>query len=164
MTFTPAPIRRVVTGHDAHGRAVVVSDEHVPPHRRPDDHMVSSHIWLSEHTPADLHQRDDGRERISGTAPPAGGSRLGVLDIAPNGTLHPPHRTDTVDYIICLFGEVELALDDSRVTLRAGDFLIQCGTNHAWVNRGSVPARLAFVLIDAEPKRGGSLGGRDLAR
>ena len=164
MVFTPAPIRRVVTGHDENGRAIVISDAAVPPHRRPDDKMVSTHIWMNETTPADLGQREDLRDRLSGTVPPAGGCRVGVLDIAPDSARHSPHRTDTVDYIICLFGEVDLELDDSRVTLRAGDFLVQRGTNHAWVNRGSVPARLVFVLVDAGPKRDGSLGGRDLAR
>jgi quercetin dioxygenase-like cupin family protein len=114
--------------------------------------------------PAALGQSDDLRDRISGTAPPAGGSRIGVLDIAPGNSKHPPHRTDTVDYVICLFGEVDLDLDDSRVTLRAGDILVQCGTNHAWVNRGDQPARLVFVLLDAVPKREGSLGATGQAR
>ena len=163
MTFSPAPIRRVVTGHDESGRAVVLSDEQVPELRRPDASLVSSHIWMSERAPADLRQADDLRGRIDGTVPPPAGNRIGVLDIAPNNTRHPPHRTDTVDYVICLFGEVDLELDDSSVRLRPGDILVQCGTNHAWVNRGAIPARIVFVLIDAEPKRDGSMGGRDLA-
>ena len=119
---------------------------------------------MCERAPADLGQAGDLRERIAGTVPPPTGSRIGVLDIAPNNARHPPHRTDTVDYVICLFGEVTLELDESHVVLRPGDILIQCGTNHAWVNRGAVPARLVFVLIDAEPKREGSVAAGDLAR
>ena len=61
------------------------------------------------------------------------------------------HRTETIDYVIVIYGEVEMDLDDSTVKLRAGDVLVQRGTNHAWVNRGSEPARIAFVLIDAQP-------------
>ena len=126
--------------------------------------MASSHIWLTDVTPANLNAADDGKQKITGTVPPDGGTRFGILDIALGNTRHPPHRTDTIDYIICLSGEVDLELDGSRVTLRAGNILVQRGTNHAWVNRGSIPARLAFVLIDGAPKRDGSLGRADLAR
>lgn len=164
MTFTPVPIRRVVTGHDENGRAVVLSDDHVPELRRPDANLVSSHIWMSDRTPADIRQADDLLEKITGTVPPPGGNRIGILDIAPKNTRFPPHRTDTVDYVICLFGEVDLELDESSVRLRQGDILVQRGTSHAWVNRGTVPARLVFVMTDAEPKRSGSMGGHDLAR
>jgi quercetin dioxygenase-like cupin family protein len=126
--------------------------------------MVSSHIWMTDRAPANLNQDGDLQAKLAGTVPPAGGSRIGVLDIAPGNARHPPHRTDTVDYVICLFGEIDLELDDTRVTLRSGDILVQCGTNHAWVNRGREPARLVFVLLDAEPKRDGSLGANALAR
>jgi quercetin dioxygenase-like cupin family protein len=164
MAFEPKSVRRIVTGHDRDGRAVVIADGPVSPLRRPDPSMVSSHIWMTASTPADLNQDDDLKDRISGTAPPVGGSRIGVLDIAPGNSKHPPHRTDTVDYVICLFGEVDLDLGESRVTLRAGDVLVQCGTSHAWVNRGDQPARLVFVLLDAVPKREGSLGAAAQAR
>jgi uncharacterized cupin superfamily protein len=59
------------------------------------------------------------------------------------------HRTRTVDYAIVMEGEIDMLLDDSEIHLRAGDVLIQQGTNHAWVNRGTKPCRIAFVLIDA---------------
>lgn len=164
MTVPLQPLRRIVTGHDAQGRAVVVSDTTVSALRRPDAAMVSSHIWLTDRAPAAIEETDDGVGRISGTAPPEQGTRFGILDIQPGNTQHPPHRTDTIDYIICLAGEVDLELDASRVTLKAGDILVQRGTNHAWVNRGTAPARLAFVLVDGAPKRGGSFGKTDLAR
>lgn len=164
MTGSLPPIRRIVTGHDEQGRAVVTSDETIVPLRRPDAGMVSSHIWLTDRAPADIETADDGKGKISGTVPPDQGTRFGILDIAPGNTQNSPHRTDTVDYIICLAGEVDLELDASRVTMKAGDILVQRATNHAWVNRGAAPARLAFVLIDGAPKRGGSLGKTDLAR
>jgi uncharacterized cupin superfamily protein len=63
------------------------------------------------------------------------------------------HRTRTLDYAIVLKGEIDLLLDDSEVHLRAGDVIVQQGTNHAWLNRGSRTCRVAFVLIDAaEPQ------------
>jgi quercetin dioxygenase-like cupin family protein len=56
-----------------------------------------------------------------------------------------------VDYAIVLSGEIYALMDEGEVLLRAGDVLVQRGTHHAWSNRTDEPARLAFVLIDAEP-------------
>ena len=61
------------------------------------------------------------------------------------------HRTESIDYVICLAGEIDMDMDRSSVTLRAGDVMVQRGTNHSWVNRSSAPARVAFVLLDAQP-------------
>jgi quercetin dioxygenase-like cupin family protein len=64
------------------------------------------------------------------------------------------HRTDSIDYVICLQGEVEMQLDDGATAkMAAGDVMVQRGTHHAWVNRGRTACRLAVVLIDATPKR-----------
>ena len=73
-----------------------------------------------------------------------------VIDFPP-GNEPRMHRTETIDYVIVIAGEIDMDLDGSTVHLRAGDVMVQRGTNHAWVNRGSAPARLAFVLIDAKP-------------
>jgi len=64
------------------------------------------------------------------------------------------HRTDTVDYGICLEGEMTMVLDDSEVVMHKGDVCIQRGTNHAWANRSDKPCIMAFILIDGEGKRG----------
>ena len=61
------------------------------------------------------------------------------------------HRTETIDYVIVLSGEVEMEMDNSTIKLKAGDVLVQRGTNHAWINRGTAPARVAFILVDAKP-------------
>jgi len=61
------------------------------------------------------------------------------------------HRTETIDYVIVMQGELDMDMDDSTVKLKAGDVMVQRGTNHAWVNRGKEVARAAFVLIDATP-------------
>jgi quercetin dioxygenase-like cupin family protein len=88
--------------------------------------------------------------RILGTAPPPNGTRFTVNDIPPGNTAI-MHRTETIDYVIVLAGEVEMDMDDSTVKLKAGDVMVQRGTYHAWANRGTEPARIAFILIDAKP-------------
>ena len=88
--------------------------------------------------------------RILGTAPPENGTRFIVMEFAP-GVESEMHRTETIDYIAVLDGEIDMEMDNSTVKLRAGDVMVQRGTNHAWVNRGTVPARLAIVLLDAKP-------------
>ena len=60
------------------------------------------------------------------------------------------HRTRTVDYALILSGEIDMLLDDGEVHLKAGDVLVQQATNHAWVNSGKEPARVAFILIASE--------------
>ena len=88
--------------------------------------------------------------RKLGSAPPPHGSRFAVIDFPPGNPVA-FHRTETLDYVIVLEGEIDMDLDDSSVHLKAGEILIQRGTYHAWVNRGAVRARIAVVLLDAEP-------------
>lgn len=163
MSRKEPKIRRIVTGHDDIGRAVVMLDGHLSEHRFATEHLTSSLVWLTNKTPADfIDPWDDGGHHV-GTAPPLGGTRFAVIEILP-GNERFLHRTDTVDYVICLEGEIEMDLDDSTVRLKCGDILIQRGTNHAWVNRSVQLARIAVILIDAEPKRTDSLRGLDTAR
>jgi quercetin dioxygenase-like cupin family protein len=62
------------------------------------------------------------------------------------------HRTDSIDYAVVLSGEIDMQLDDgTEVHLRAGDVLVQRGTIHNWINRGTAPCVMAFTLIDAKP-------------
>jgi len=61
------------------------------------------------------------------------------------------HRTETLDYAIVLSGELDMDMDDSTVKLKAGDIVIQRGAHHSWVNRSNAPARIAFIMIDANP-------------
>jgi quercetin dioxygenase-like cupin family protein len=157
-------IRRVVTGHDEAGKAVVWKDESNPNPFRPVDKIVGALMWVTDESPFDFTKNEDMGARRVGTAPPAGGTRFAVLEIEPGNEFHARHRTDSIDYIICMAGEIDMHLDDSVVKLAAGDVLIQRGTNHAWVNRGSMPARLAVILIDGKPKRAGSVSGGQLAR
>jgi len=147
------PIRRVVTGHDEQHIAKVITDGSATNSKYPGPGTVSTLIWCSDSTPADIsvgeHVEDMG-QRILGSPPPPNGTRFAVIDFPP-GNSAVTHRTETLDYVIVLSGEIEMDMDDSIVKLRAGDVMVQRGTNHAWVNRGKERARVAFVLIDAKP-------------
>jgi quercetin dioxygenase-like cupin family protein len=143
-------IRRIVTGHDAAGKAIVERDGIMANVKV----MPSGHkgcvMWVTDETPAPVAGADDPARREMGIAPPPRGSVLRILELAPGKEAF-MHRTDTLDYCICLMGECAMKLDDdAEVTLKAGDILIQRGTWHGWENRGDGPCRLAFVLIGGE--------------
>lgn len=146
-------VRRIVTGHDERGKAIVLIDGEAGNRRPSPSGNASTLMWCTDATPAAI---DTGREiedmgaRVLGTPPPVNGTRFTVNEIMP-GASATMHRTESLDYVIVVSGEVEMNIDDSTVKLRAGDVLIQRGTNHAWVNRGTEAARVAFVLIDAQP-------------
>jgi quercetin dioxygenase-like cupin family protein len=148
-----SPIRRIVTGHRPDKAATVLTDAPAANRRRSRSGGQSTLIWCTDRTPADIavgENIEDMGTRMLGTPPPPNGTRFTVNDIPP-GRTGPMHRTETIDYVIVLSGEVEMEMDDSTIKLKAGDVLVQRGTNHAWSNRGTKPARVAFVLIDAEP-------------
>jgi mannose-6-phosphate isomerase-like protein (cupin superfamily) len=150
--------RRVVTGHTADGVSVVVSDGPVPVSRSlPDDGVEFHEIWSTEGAPARIVavEASEPTERTLAVPPPPRGTKIRINEFAPGhlderGLQSPVHRTASVDYGIVLEGEITLVLDDSEVTLRAGDVVVQRGTDHAWANRGEVTARVVFVLVDGE--------------
>jgi len=147
------PIRRVVTGHDAANVAKIVLDAPATNAKFPQPGLVSTMMWCTDSAPATMpvgERPEDMGARILGTAPPKQGTRFAVIDFPPGNHPH-MHRTETIDYVIVIEGEIEMDMDDSTVVLKAGDIMIQRGTNHAWVNRTDKRARVAFVLIDAEP-------------
>ena len=173
------PVRRIVTGHDKDGTAVVITDGTKDPITRAAG-VASALLWVTDETPADFSGSKDQAERTIGVPPPMNGSILRIVDFPPvtgeikvdnaaftaemgigaqqrrkgKYTDHPfMHRTKSIDYAIVLEGEIDMLLDDSKVHLKAGDILVQQGTNHAWVNNGKIPCRIAFVLIGAhEPE------------
>jgi quercetin dioxygenase-like cupin family protein len=156
--------RRVVTGHDAQSNTVIWIDADATNHKFPSNKISSTLMWSTDASPTQTCRDEDEGARILGSAPPQNGSRFTIMEFLPSNEGH-LHRTDTVDYIICLSGQIDMFLDDTRfITLRAGDVLIQRGTWHAWANRSDVPCRLAVVLLDALPKREGSISGLVSAR
>jgi quercetin dioxygenase-like cupin family protein len=153
VSETYPPIRRFVTGHDAGNSAkVIMAGPATNAKGRGDGAAISTLIWSTDRTPADIAIGEDVEDcgaRILGTAPPPNGSRFAVIDFPP-GNVPRMHRTET-DYVIVLEGEIEMDMDASTVKLKAGDVMVQRGTNHAWANRSDKRARVAFVLIDATP-------------
>lgn len=151
-------VRRIVTGHDADGRALVLSDGLIGAKPLPDGKASFAVIWKTSGSPVD---NDDAADRA---AEPTAlvhdqGTILRVVE-TPEGTISPMHRTNSLDYGIVLSGRVELILDDGSTTLiKEGDIVVQRGTIHAWRNPGPGPNRMAFVLIAAKPA---TAGGRTL--
>ena len=156
--MTSSVPRRVVTGHAPDGRSVVVSDGPVPVSRDlPDDGVSFHEIWNTEGAPARITAVEavEPTQRTLAVPPPPRGTKIRINEFRPGylderGLQSPVHRTASIDYGIVLEGRITLVLDDSEVTLHAGDVVVQRGTDHAWANRGDTIARVAFVLIDAE--------------
>jgi quercetin dioxygenase-like cupin family protein len=145
------PVRRVVTGHDAKNVAKVIIDAEATNSKGVGSR--STLIWSTFETPAPMpvgEGVEDMGARIIGSQPPPRGSRFAVIDFPPGNTGR-MHRTESIDYVVVVSGEIDMDMDDSSIKLKAGDCLVQRGTNHSWVNRGKEMARVAFVLVDAEP-------------
>lgn len=167
--------RRIVTGHDAQGKAVALFDAPIQAKQRSAGGNGMTLLWVTTEFPVDLAAPTDRAQTPVGVPPPANGTIFRIVDFAPAGGgamaaidhhqillsmgIDPAtqgyarhantHRTRTIDYAIVLEGEIDMLLDDSEVHVKAGDVLVQQGTNHAWVNNGSKPCRIAFILIDA---------------
>ena len=170
------PVRRVITGHHADGRSKVLFDSAAPNVKQRAAGNASTLLWVSDESPAGVSAAVDRAAREIGVPPPRRGSIFRVAEFPPgvggevrdNETVlrdfgigpdvarghaprHPAiHRTRSLDYVVVLEGEIALLLDDGEVSLKAGDVVVQQGTNHAWSNRGAATCRLAMVFIDAE--------------
>ncbi|MFJ6376138.1 cupin domain-containing protein [Pseudarthrobacter oxydans] len=148
--------RRVVTGHDSKGVSRVISDGPVPVHRDlPEDGVAFYEIWQTDEMPAPLYAEEPTEPTSRDLRVPPGphGTKIRINEFRPghidkHGLQSPVHRTESVDYGIVLEGEIVLVLDNSEVTLRAGDVVVQRGTDHAWVNRSDSVTRVAFILVD----------------
>jgi len=178
-------VRRIVTGHDAQGKAIVSSDGPAPAvivnPKRPGYFLTQ--VWATTESPAEVGNTDDPTRLPLALAPPKNGSVIRIIEFPPEhgslskfdkesaeeafaaiggkahstfrpGALHPMmHRTESIDYGIVLEGEIVLVLDDSEVTVRVGEVVVQRGTNHAWSNRSSRPCKVAFILLDGRFSR-----------
>jgi mannose-6-phosphate isomerase-like protein (cupin superfamily) len=174
-------IRRVVTGHDDTGKAIILSDDYATAVKTVPlwPGLVSTDIWKTNASPIvigkaepdptlgprSLHPAPQGTIFRISIVPPetdeilkldankakavfkgVGNADASTLD---RGARHPlMHRTETVDYAVVLEGEITLLLDDSEAHLKAGDVVIQRGTNHAWSNRSGKPVRMLYILMD----------------
>ena len=152
----PISKRRVVTGHDARGKSVVLSDGPPPQHHPMHGLDVGAdfhEMWSEAAVIPELTTvvAREPNERPFTIMPPAG-HLLRILDVLPlkdGGKRTVMHRTRTLDYVVMIEGELVLILDDSEVILKPGDVVVQRGTDHAWENRSGAIARAAFFHIDA---------------
>jgi quercetin dioxygenase-like cupin family protein len=142
-------VRRVITGHDANGRAVVMIDEIAKNVVSGRPGANACNVWTTEGFPANNDGNADAGQKKTGTTL-ANGTIFRVIEFAP-GLAPRNHRTDSIDYIVVISGEIDMELDDSVVHLKAGDVMVQRGTIHNWVNRGTAPCVLAVILVDAKP-------------
>ena len=167
--------RRIVTGHDAQGKAVVLYDGPLSAKQRSAGGNGMTLLWVTGEFPVDVAGAADRAQTQVGVPPPANGTVFRIVDFAPTPPQTSPvdhhqilvsmgidpatqgftrhantHRTKTIDYAIVLSGEITMVLDDHDITLRQGDVVVQCGTNHAWSNRSQQPCIIAFVLIDGK--------------
>ena len=174
------PTRRIVTGHDAEGRSIILKDGPAPsifePKARPGEAITE--LWRSAAAPASNRGNEDpcaAPPAAPQLMPPKQGTVFRIVDFPPDAqvkganaaklfeefgasTAHAKdgrhammHKTATVDYALVLEGEVVAVMDMGEAVMRAGDVLIQRGTNHSWANRSDRPCRIAFILVDAEP-------------
>jgi len=175
-TAAASDIRRVATGLDATNKAVVLFDSRLT--LAPGPYGITAlNLWLTDSYPPGFSFTEDLVTKPVGIWPADNGTRFRVIEFppldsateakmeagfiqktvgerAPNKGVpvtHPlMHRTRTVDYAVVLSGEIDMTLDDSVVHLKPGDVIIQQATNHAWINRGTQPCRILFVLMDAK--------------
>ena len=142
-------IRRVVTGHDQNGKAIVSHDELCTNILSRRDFHQSCVVWSTGKLPVDNLDPADGYARdVSVLGKEDSVFRIVQYDpgVAPRN-----HRTETIDYAVVMAGSIDMDIDGQNVHLQRGDVLVQRGTVHNWVNNGTEPCVIAFVLIAAKP-------------
>src|SRR3981081_2900739 len=175
-------VRRVLTGHDAEGKSIILSDALAPNVKE----MASMPgpappaLWKTASAPASNAGSADAATRPVRLEPPRNGTILRIVEFPPDshwranadaaqafasiGAGHAKdksnadpmmHKTATVDYIIVLKGEIHAIMEAGEKLLKPGDVLIQRGTNHSWSVRGKEPCIVASVLVSADPVDGG---------
>ena len=150
-------VRRIVTGHDANGKSIVASEGSPPQHHSMHGPSIGADFIEIWNTPQPVPQLTSAEVREPNerefTIMPLGGHLLRVLEVYPlhaGGKRTVMHRTQTLDYVVMIEGELVLLLEDGEVALKPGDVVVQRGTNHAWENRSDKVARAAFFHIDAQ--------------
>ena len=171
-------VRRVVTGHDANGKSMFLMDGHAPNIKEMASMpgLALTDLWETTAAPASNGGIKDAAARPVKLEPPSGGSILRIVEFPPDkvwrasadamesfksiGAGHAKdasnsdpmmHTTATIDYIIVLKGEIFAIMEHGETLLKAGDILVQRGTNHSWSVRGDEPCIVAAILIGAKP-------------
>jgi len=148
-------LRRVVTGHAPNGTPIVSIDDvgrHTAGGR---EGFSQQQIWTTADLPVRISPdgQDEGAREFKTSI--KNGSVFRVVEYAP-GVAPRIHRTDTIDYAVVMSGEIDMEMNESVVHLRTGDVLVQRATIHNWVNNGTVPCVIAFVLISTQDETSAS--------
>ena len=171
-------VRRVVTGHNAAGKSVFISDGEAANMKEmpAGSGLAVTELWETAGVPASNTGAADAGNRKVRLEPPKGGTLFRVVEFPPDtqwqnradarewakalDASHAPdrkssdpmmHKTNTIDYIVVLKGEIYAIVDEGETLLRPGDVFIQRGTNHSWSVRGNEPCIIGVVLVDAKP-------------
>jgi hypothetical protein len=171
-------VRRVVTGHDGDGNSVFIADGEATNvmEMGSDSGLAITELWETTATPASNQGSVDAGNRKPRLEPPRNGTLFRIVEFPPDSrwqnradarkwaeaidASHVPdrkssdpmmHKTNTIDYIVVLKGEIYAIVDKAETLLRPGDVFIQRGTNHSWSVRGNEPCIIAVVLVDAKP-------------
>lgn len=169
-------VRRVVTGHDAEGRSIIFSDGPATSVKEIASFpgLALTDFWETAGAPASNAGSADAAARPVRLEPPQNGTLFRLVEFPPDasrprdadsregfksigaghtqdaGSADPMmHKTSTVDYAVVLKGEITAVMEKGETLLRAGDVLVQRGTNHSWSVRGKEPCLVAFVLVSA---------------
>ena len=141
-------VRRIITGHDASGKAIAKIDEVVSNIREGRPGALAHALWTTEGFPVNNDTQEDAGARPVQTTLP-GGTIFRVIEFKP-GVQARNHRTDSIDYLVCMAGEIDMEMDGTAVHLTAGDVMVQRGTIHNWINNGTESCIIAVILIDAK--------------
>ena len=171
-------VRRVHTGHDADGKSTIIADGPAPNVKEMASMpgLALTDLWETTSAPADNDGRKDAAARPVRLEPPANGTIFRIVEFPPDSQWrdradareafdsiaagHAPdkssadpmmHRTNTIDYIVVLKGEIHAVMEKGETLLKAGDVLVQRGTNHSWSVRGNEPCIIGVVLVNAKP-------------
>jgi quercetin dioxygenase-like cupin family protein len=143
-------VRRVVTGHDENGKAIVKIDEVMSEPRSNRPGNQGHGVWATDVYPANLNSDADGKE-IEPGAPGSTSTKFRISRYDP-GVTPRMHRTQSLDYIVVMKGEIDMELDDGIIVhLKEGDVCVQQGTIHNWINNGTEPCIIAFILLASDP-------------
>jgi mannose-6-phosphate isomerase-like protein (cupin superfamily) len=171
-------VRRVLTGHDAEGKSMIIADGHAPNVKEMASMpgLALTDLWETQGAPASNAGSADAAGRPVRLEPPKNGTLLRIVEFPPDsawrsgadsreafksigaGHAHDRsssdpmmHTTSTVDYIIVLKGEIYAVMEKGETLLKPGDVLVQRGTNHSWSVRGNEPCIVAAILVNAKP-------------
>jgi quercetin dioxygenase-like cupin family protein len=141
--------RRIVTGHDADGRSIIVLDDN--PLAATSSAGMSEgmrtviEIWSSVAMTDDRSRQGAGPQSATADCQP-NATEIRMVEMPPGGRRE-MHCTDTLDYGLVLDGELYLVLEGGETLLHPGDVVVQRGTNHFWHNRSDATTRIAFINI-----------------